>query len=55
MRKAIENFNALPKEARPIVLGRMRQNMVCNPQVVEKLAQQLGQVKEQTRDRSMGL
>lgn len=52
LRKAIEDYNRLPKEARPVVLERMRENMKRDPQAVEKLTQQLDQGKENDRGMS---
>lgn len=52
MRKAIEDFNRLPKEARPVVLEHMRENLSRDPQAVEKLTQQLGQAKGKDRGMS---
>ena len=49
LRKAIEDYNRLPKEARSVVLERMRENMKRDPQAVEKLTQQLGLGKENNR------
>ena len=41
MRGVIEDFNRLPKEARPVVLERMRENMKRDPQGAENLMKQL--------------
>lgn len=48
LRKTIEDFNSLPKEARAVALEQMGRN----PKTVEALTQQLGQVKK--IDRGMG-
>ena len=39
-RKAIEDFNRLPKEEQPIALARMREDLRLKPEQVEKLVQQ---------------
>ena len=41
MRKAIENFNRLPKEEQPTALARIREDLRLKPEQVEKLVQQL--------------
>ena len=49
MRKAVEDFNRLPKEGQPIALARMREDLRLKPEQVEKLVRQL------ELDREMGL
>lgn len=53
LRKVIEDFNRLSKEARAVVLERMRDNMKRDSQSLERLTQQLDQVREHDRDRGM--
>lgn len=49
LQKMIEDFNQVPKAQRPAALGRMRQSMLQDLGMAEKLAEQLGQAKKQTR------
>jgi hypothetical protein len=42
MREAIDGYNVLPKEARPVVLARMRKNIGHTPAEVQKWQKQLG-------------
>jgi hypothetical protein len=53
MRGVIDGYNSVPKEARPIVLERMRESIKRDPQAVEKFEQQLGQAKEHSRNQGM--
>ena len=53
LRTMIEEFNKLPKEARPMALEGMREVWTRKPEAAEKIAQQLEQTEEQNRDRGM--
>ncbi|HEY8099077.1 MAG TPA: MobQ family relaxase [Methylobacter sp.] len=55
LRNSIDGFNQLPKEARPVVLDRMRENMKRDPASAEKLIQQFEQSKENEQDQDRGM
>lgn len=50
MRKAIGDFNRLPKEEQPIALARMREDLRLEPEQVEKLVQQFKLGREMGRE-----
>ncbi len=50
LRTMIEGFNQLPKEARAVVLDRLRENWKREPEAAEKITQQLAQAEEQARE-----
>lgn len=52
MRAAIEDFNRLPKEARPIVLARMGEKMQRDPQGVEAFTQGLASAETERKGMS---
>ena len=53
MRKVINDFNGLPKEAREASLNGMREKLKSDPQAVKKLMQLLGPAQEKQQDRGM--
>jgi len=53
LRTMIEGFNQLPKEARAVVLDRLRENWKREPEAAEKITQQFAQAEEQSLDRGM--
>ena len=48
LRTMIEEFNKLPKEARPMALEGMRESWTRKPEAAEKITQQLEQAEEQS-------
>jgi hypothetical protein len=49
----IEEFNKLPKEARPMALEGMREVWTRKPEAAEKITQQLEQAEEQSLDKGI--
>ena len=46
LRTMIEEFNKLPKEARPMALEGLRESWTRKPEAAEKITQQLEQAEE---------
>ena len=53
LRTMIEEFNQLPKEARPMALEGMREVWTRKPEAAEKITQQLEQAEEQSLNKGI--